>query len=110
MTYQGATLNLSPWTHEALSFDEMTDLGRRAVDMHCRMTVLKTRKGWTIRVTSWAEDAHHEPVHAVASYHARGHLADNMHAALDRYQREFVFTADELVTIANQSGIEVTRA
>lgn len=104
MTYQSATLNLTPWAHEALGMDEMADLGKRAVGMHARVTVIKGRQGWTIRVTSWAEDEHHDPIRRIDRHHERGHLADRIHLALDAYERAYIFTPDELAQIQSQTG------
>jgi hypothetical protein len=110
VTYGGASLTLTPWAHEALSFDEMRDLGIRAVDLRCRMSIGNAKKAWTIRVSSWAKDDHLNPVHRLERHHMHGHLADIAHAALDEYARLYAYRPEELVTIASQSGLAVTRA
>jgi hypothetical protein len=97
-----ATLSLTPWAHQALSLDEMADLGRRLVELHARAHAGQSGKGWTIRVDSWAQDARYNPVHQVAHHHQIGHLADLIHVAINEYERRFVFTPDELVQIQRQ--------
>lgn len=104
-----ATLDLSPYAAEALSLAEEDELAARAVDLHCRVQVING-KGWTIRVTSWAKDELHNPVHRIEHYKQRGHLADLIHGALGQYAEAFAYSPDELVTIASQSGVAVERA
>lgn len=105
---QTATLSMTPWAAEALSLEEEHAIARRAVDLHCRVSVGKSRHTWTIRVSSWDRTDAGDPVRSVSRHHQRGHLADLIDAALDAYDN--AYTADELLMIANQSGIEVARA
>lgn len=103
----GATLKLTPYAHQALSLAEMRELGRRAVDLHCRLSVGQSGRAWTIRVTSWANVSvpPYGSVHRLDRHHLSGHLADLMHAALDEYERAFVWTPDELATIYRQTTV-----
>lgn len=100
-----ATLSLSGYAHQALSLAEIDDLSRRAVDLHCRIAVLEHRGRWDISVTSWATQDETPPsraripLHRVDRSRQAGHLADLIAVALDRYERAFVFTGDELVGI-----------
>jgi hypothetical protein len=105
---QTSTLALLPWAAEALSLDEEAAIAARAVELHCRVSVGKSRHTWTIRVSSWDRTDAGEPVRSVNRHHQRGHLADLIGAALDAYTN--AYTADELLMIANQSGMAVTRA
>ncbi len=106
-----ATLSLSPWAAEALSLAEQREIAARLVDLHARCRVIKSREGWGITVDSWAQDAHFDPIHQVKRHHQRGHLADLVQSAIDAYATTaFAYTTDELVVIASQSGMDVTRA
>lgn len=106
MARYGATLSLTPDAHQALSLTEMRELGRRAVDLHCRVGIGQSRGRWTIRVQSWAQlpSPTYGPRYRVDRHHQRGHLADLIHSALDEYERRYVWTAEELVQIARQSA------
>lgn len=100
----GATLTLSPWAHAALSLQDMTHLGERAVRLHCRISVGQGKSHeWTIRVSSWAKDDHNTPIHKLDRFGQVGNLGWLMQKALDEYERAFVFGPDELVAIAAQS-------
>ena len=96
-----ATLTLTPWAHQALSLDEMRELGYRAVSLHCRLRVGGKSPGgpWSVKVHDWATNRE-----KVGRYQRYGHLADLMHAALDQYEKEFVFTPEELSQIQRQSA------
>lgn len=100
-----ATLNLTPQAHQALSLVEMRELGHRAVDLHCRVSVVHSSGGWTIRVTSWATNPAptYGPVIRLSKHHQHGHLADRIADALDEYERTFVFSPAELAVIQAQS-------
>jgi hypothetical protein len=109
--YEGATLNLTPWAHEALSLADQRELGRRLVRLHARAGVLAGKPGrWTFDVSSWEKDPETKlPVRLVERRNALGNLADLLHGAIDEYERRYVWTAEELVTIAGQSGLAVRR-
>ena len=100
-----ATLSLSPWAHQALSLAEMDELARRAVDLHCRVAVMQSRHRWDISVTSWATKDEEPksrariPLYRVDWHRQTGHLADLIDGALDQYERWYVFSAEELLSI-----------
>lgn len=100
----GATLVLTPHSHEALSDDDLRTLGYRAVEMHCRLRVGGKPGGpWGIRVHSWAMTGK-GPVYSVEWFVRRGNLADLVNKALDEYQRLYVYTPEELAQIQRQSA------
>ena len=97
---QTASLRLSPWAAEALSLDEEREIAKRAVDLHCRIGVTNSHREWTIGVSSWAKDEiTRNPIHRINRHHQRGHLAELIQMCLDEYERAYVFTGEELLSI-----------
>lgn len=100
-----ATLTLNARAHEALSLPEMRELGNRAVGLHARIGLAgAAHVGWDIQVSSWKRDQDGIAVNRYRVNDQHGHLADLMHAALDEYERRFVFTPDELAVIQRQGA------
>lgn len=106
MKDQTSTLLLTPWASAALSLADEQEIARRLVDLHARASVVKGNLGWTVRVASWAHrtTAPNGPVHSLAKHHQRGRLADVIAHVLDQYEREYVFTPDELAQIQRQGA------
>jgi hypothetical protein len=109
--YEGATLSLTPWAAQALSDAEIHDVALRAVKAHCRVNVGKSREGeWVIRVSSWALRDGQPVTYVEHRVYGGLHLAHCIGRALNAFEAEAgAWTPDELVTIANQSGIGVSR-
>ncbi len=102
----GPTINFG-----AFSKDDITDpvalakVASRAVDLGVHLHVLPTNRRWAYRVRAFSD-----------AFSAEGRdydLVVAMAIALDKYEIELdehTWTNEELLTIANQSGIEVSRA
>ncbi len=102
----GPTLRLTPFAAQALSLEEEHQLAKRCVDLHCRMSVVAARPGyWTVRLESWARDDRGNPLYHLDGFGLVGHLADLMEGMLDRCERETRYTPEEILIIANQSGL-----
>jgi hypothetical protein len=110
-TEQAATLNLSSDAFAALSLDEMTALGQRCVDMKVRIGSMRNQRRvrWDVGVSAWAQRGQGYDPKYHTDHTGYGNLAIVLTEALDKHEREHAFTPDELVTIANQSGMAVTR-
>lgn len=109
MGYDGATLTLTPWAAQALSDDERAALAVRAVELRCRVDVgkLSKRQAWVVTVSSWARKPAPDlrpVVQARHEFYAGRHLADCVAKALTDYAAT-QWTADELFTVAHQSGL-----
>lgn len=110
MSSPWATLTLNARAHQALSLDEMSALSARLVDLHARVGVRgHPTDGWDLQVSSWANGPD-GPLHMHRAFDLQGHLADLIANEITEYERRFVWTPDELLAVAAQSGIEVRRA
>jgi hypothetical protein len=98
----GPRLSLTRWADAEMSIEDQERLTRRCAELDVRVGVIQTRSGWTVRVsrgTTVVKDG----------YGLKGAPAGNIDALLNEYEAT-LFTADEIVTIAAQSGIAVSRA
>lgn len=98
-----ATLILTPWAAQALSDGDERAVTRRAVELHCRVRAGSSNKAWGIRVTSWTQIPDQGALYEVNHHRKYGDLATLIHAALDDYERRFVFSPDELAAIRRQT-------
>lgn len=108
----------TPWARGAIGLDDAAGIEARATALGARVVAYGGPGAygpWTVHVTSWPSGAIRESV-----YHAKGLLAPIIAGLLDNFraQQDMVdeqledlgFTPDELVQIAAQSGIGVSRA
>ncbi len=109
----GERLRLTPWAAQKLSDDDQATLAIVAEQMGVRVSAGMSGKDWTIRVVSDMTRTRYgspEPVASHSFHHLTGNLSGLIGRCLDEYERRETWTTDEIVTIANQSGIEVRRA
>jgi hypothetical protein len=117
ITYlHGARLSLTPWANAALSVEDQKALTERCAALGIRVSVGNSNHEWTLRLT---RDGADRPT--LEWFHQKGRPAPLVHHLLDQYEdiaRSLAddveaanrWTPDELVTIANQSGLDVSRA
>ncbi len=109
---KGERLSLTPWAAQRLSDDEQLRLTERAASMGVRVSAGMSGKEWTIRVVSDMTRTRYgspEPLALHSFHHLTGNLSMLIGRCLDEYERREAWTDEEILTIANQSGIEVSR-
>lgn len=113
-TYRnGLRLTLTPWAADKLTVEDQRTLTIVAEQMGVRVSVGNANHEWTIRVASDMTRTRYgttEPVAAHSFHHLRGDLGELIALCLDRYRKAESWTPDEILTVAHQSGIEVSRA
>jgi hypothetical protein len=112
--YEGSTITLSPWAAQALSDDERNAIARRLVGLKARLVASRSPRehAWVIRVSSWAmrEEPARRPVIEIERrpYFGR-HFADCIAEVLDEYEAAAIWTPEEILQVAAQSGLAVNR-
>jgi hypothetical protein len=110
---RGMRLALSPWAADKLTVEDQRTLTIIAESMGVRVSVGNSGHEWTIRVASDMKRTRYgatEPVAQHSWHHLRGDLGKLIARCLDRYREAETWTPDEILTVASQSGIEVSRA
>lgn len=116
----GPTINFGWRSRSDITDAEAAALGRRALDLGCHLHVLPTNPRWLYRVEAFAPNLRvKSEEHVILSDGLRvmgehSNLAVAMALALDKYETALAehdegWSADELLTIASQSGMEVRR-
>ncbi len=109
----GERLKLTPWAAQKLSDDDQATLAIVAEQMGVRVSTGMSGGEWTIRVVSDMNRIRYgakEPIASHSFHHLTGDLATLIAICMDRYREAETWTTDEIMTVANQSGIEVSRA
>jgi glutathione S-transferase len=107
--YEGSTITLSPWAAQALSDDERNAIARRLVELKARLVASRSPRehAWVIRVSSWAMRDGRPVIEIERRPYFGLHFAACIAEALTEYER--TWEPEELLTVAAQSGMAVSR-
>ena len=112
MKRQADTLMLTSMTAAHVSIEDRQAIAKRAVDLHCRVAAIWAKHhggSFLVTVAGWHSagmDEHRveldEPV-------ASGPLVALIHDAMDRWEKAYKFTPEEVLAIAAAAGVTVRR-
>jgi hypothetical protein len=91
-------IGLSPWARQGLAPDDLAELEKRAEALDVTVSTVHSTKQWSVRVRSGGRST---------QLRGAGNVAAIISAALFDWQE--AWTPDELVTVAVQSGLDVSR-
>ncbi len=114
----GPTINFGWRSRSDITDEEAAQIGQRALGLGCHVHVLTTNARWAFRVEAFDPNLRvKSPEHVILEDGIRTigesyNLAVAMNLALDKYEIELderTWTPEELVQIAAQSGMAVSR-